>query len=117
MNTDLLFSLLQLRLFNEHRSLKEWKSQGLEVSTVDRYQGRDKEAIVLSFVRSNTKGRVGRLLEDFRRLNVAVTRAKSKLVMIGSFRTLVAGSPHLRSSLQRLQMEGNVVPYRKAPAG
>lgn len=86
-----------------------WKAQGLEVSTIDRYQGRDKDAIVLSFVRSNPKGKVGRLLEDFRRLNVAVTRAKCKLVMVGSYSTLLAGSTHLRASLERLKLEGRVI--------
>ena len=90
--------------------MKTWKSQGLEVSTIDRYQGRDKDAIILSFVRSNSKGRVGRLLEDYRRLNVAVTRAKCKLVMVGSFSTLVEGSSHLRGSLERLRNEGRVMP-------
>jgi DNA replication ATP-dependent helicase Dna2 len=81
----------------------------LEVSTIDRYQGRDKDAIVLSFVRSNLKGKVGRLLEDFRRLNVAVTRAKCKLVLVGSYSTLLAGSTHLRGSLERLKQEGRVI--------
>lgn len=89
--------------------MKSWKTQGLEVSTIDRYQGRDKDAIVLSFVRSNSKGKVGRLLEDYRRLNVAVTRAKCKLVMVGSFSTLIEGSTHLRGSLERLQKEGKVM--------
>lgn len=44
--------------------------------TVDRYQGRDKPVILLSFVRSNAKGATGTLLADTARLNVAITRAK-----------------------------------------
>jgi len=54
----------------------------VEVHTVDGYQGREKEVIVLSFVRSNRKGELG-FLTDLRRLNVALTRAKRKLIAIG----------------------------------
>eukprot|EP00904_Undaria_pinnatifida_P014250 jgi/Undpi1/9956/HiC_scaffold_28.g12410.m1 len=60
----------------------------LEINTIDKYQGRDKEVIVVSFVRSNAEGTVGHLLRDWRRLNVALSRAKRKLVLVGSLRTL-----------------------------
>jgi ATP-dependent exoDNAse (exonuclease V) beta subunit len=65
--------------------------------------------IILSFVRSNVKGRVGRLLEDFRRLNVALTRAKYKLIMVGSFSTLYRGSDVLKPVLDRVRKESRVV--------
>ena len=84
-------------------------AEGLEISTVDRYQGRDKPAIIVSFVRSNPKHKVGRLLEDFRRLNVALTRAKCKLIMIGSFSTLYKGSQPLQPVLDRVRRLGRVV--------
>ncbi|XP_071985683.1 DNA replication ATP-dependent helicase/nuclease DNA2 isoform X2 [Engystomops pustulosus] len=61
---------------------------GVEVNTVDKYQGRDKSVIILSFVRSNIDGKLGDLLKDWRRLNVALTRAKHKLIMIGCCPTL-----------------------------
>ncbi|CBJ28362.1 conserved unknown protein [Ectocarpus siliculosus] len=60
----------------------------LEVNTIDKYQGRDKKVIVVSFVRSNAEGTVGHLLRDWRRLNVALSRAKHKLLLVGSLRTL-----------------------------
>ncbi|XP_053305903.1 DNA replication ATP-dependent helicase/nuclease DNA2 [Spea bombifrons] len=61
---------------------------GVEVNTVDKYQGRDKSVIMVSFVRSNIDGRLGDLLKDWRRLNVALTRAKHKLIMLGCVPTL-----------------------------
>ena len=67
-----------------------WETDGLtrvEVMTVDGYQGREKEMVVLSMVRSNTRGEVGFLAES-RRINVSVTRAKRSCVILGDSRTL-----------------------------
>lgn len=61
---------------------------GVEILTVDKFQGRDKDCIVLSLVRSNAAAAIGELLRDWRRINVAVTRAKSKLIVVGSLSTL-----------------------------
>lgn len=63
-------------------------SAEVEIDSADRFQGRDKECIILSMVRSNEAGIVGDLLKDWRRVNVALTRARSKLVVFGSKRTL-----------------------------
>jgi DNA replication ATP-dependent helicase Dna2 len=60
------------------------KSTLVEINTVDKYQGRDKELIIVSLVRSNPHGSIGTLMQDFRRLNVALTRSKHKLLIIGS---------------------------------
>lgn len=60
----------------------------VEVNTVDKYQGRDKSLILVSFVRSNEDGTLGELLKDWRRLNVAITRAKHKLILLGSVSSL-----------------------------
>lgn len=63
-------------------------SAGVELHTADRFQGRDKEVVLVSCVRSNESGTVGDLLKDRRRVNVALTRARSKLVILGSEKTL-----------------------------
>lgn len=93
-------------MLDEDIYLSEMKKNGLEVSTIDRYQGRDKHAIIISFVRSNEGGNAGRLLQDRRRINVAVSRAKRKLIMIGSVGTLKKGSQVLSSMLELVRRRG-----------
>lgn len=61
--------------------------RGVEVDTVDGFQGREKEAILISLVRSNTEGELG-FLTDTRRMNVALTRARRKLIVFGDSSTL-----------------------------
>lgn len=61
----------------------------LEIDTVDGFQGREKEAVVISLVRSNTIGEIG-FLSDARRMNVALTRAKRKLIIVGDSATLAS---------------------------
>ncbi|QRW20864.1 DNA replication ATP-dependent helicase Dna2 [Rhizoctonia solani] len=60
----------------------------VEILTADRSQGRDKDCIIISMVRSNEDGNIGDLLKDWRRLNVSFTRARSKLIIFGSRGTL-----------------------------
>lgn len=59
----------------------------VSINTVDAFQGQERDIIAISFVRSNDKGEVG-FLSDIRRTNVAMTRAKKKLIMIGDSATL-----------------------------
>lgn len=99
----------QIKLLEDCPQIQNLKREGLEVNTIDKYQGRDKDAIIVSFVRSNRKGKVGRLLEDARRINVAITRARQKMVLVGSFSTLTGGSPTLKSILNQLQEEKRLV--------
>ena len=59
----------------------------LEIDTVDGFQGREKEAVVVSLVRSNELGELG-FVADIRRINVALTRARKKLIVIGDSATV-----------------------------
>src|SRR2546428_600617 len=59
----------------------------LEIDTVDGFQGREKEAVVVSLVRSNPAGELG-FVADIRRINVALTRARKKLIVVGDSATI-----------------------------
>jgi superfamily I DNA and/or RNA helicase len=72
----------QVRWLRQHAELAT-----LEIDTVDGFQGREKEAVVICTVRSNQLGEIG-FLSDARRMNVALTRARRKLIVIGDSATL-----------------------------
>ncbi len=77
---------------------------GLEIGTIDGLQGREKEAVVLSLVRSNERGEVG-FLAELRRLNVALTRARRHLCVVGDSATL-AHHPELLGLCEHLMAHG-----------
>jgi DNA replication ATP-dependent helicase Dna2 len=78
-----------------------------DISTVDKFQGRDKDIIVLSTVRSMNDRSVGDLLRDWRRVNVALTRSRKKLIITGSLQ-IMERIPVL-SKLRKLLLEKNWV--------
>ncbi len=65
------------------------RAAGLEISSVDGFQGREKEVVVVDLVRSNADGEIG-FLADTRRMNVALTRARRMLLVVGDSATLGA---------------------------
>nr|XP_011713374.1 DNA replication ATP-dependent helicase/nuclease DNA2 isoform X3 [Macaca nemestrina] len=96
----------QLKIIND---LLAHSSIGMvEVNTVDKYQGRDKSIVLVSFVRSNKDGTVGELLKDWRRLNVAITRAKHKLILLGCVPSLNCYPP-LEKLLNHLNSEKLII--------
>lgn len=80
----------QVRLINS-RMTEEQRNRvhALDVDTVDSFQGSECDAIIISLVRSNTDNEIG-FLNDIRRMNVAMTRARRKLIIIGDGSTIAA---------------------------
>ncbi len=82
----------QVRLLREmllRRPCARTHSARIEIDSVDGFQGREKEAVIISLVRSNREGEVG-FLADARRMNVALTRARRKLIVIGDSATITS---------------------------
>ncbi len=75
------------------------------INTVDAFQGQERDAIAVSFVRSNDTGEVG-FLADIRRTNVAMTRARKKLILVGDSATLGA-HPFYLELINHMQQQGN----------
>jgi predicted DNA helicase len=77
----------------------------MRISTIDSFQGQEKEIIILSLVRSNDDGDIG-FLKDYRRMNVAITRAKEQLFVIGDSATIGA-DPFYNAFLVYIEKYGN----------
>lgn len=86
----------------------------VEIHTIDKYQGRDKDCILVSFVRSNKEGNHcnSSLLGDWHRINVAVTRAKKKLIMVGSLATL-SKLPLLKLLIENVDKQSGILSLSK----
>lgn len=80
---------------------------GLELGSVDGFQGREKEAIVFSLVRSNDKREAG-FLKEGRRLNVAMTRARRHLCVVGDGETVKHAGGFLRDWVKWVEEGGEV---------
>ena len=74
------------RLIRKRESFKPYR-HSISVNTVDGFQGQERDIILISLVRSNEQGQIG-FLNDLRRMNVAITRARMKLIILGDKATL-----------------------------
>ena len=74
------------RLLMKREFFKPFRRQ-ISVNTVDGFQGQERDVIVISLVRSNDEGQIG-FLRDLRRMNVAITRARMKVIILGDRQTL-----------------------------
>jgi ATP-dependent RNA/DNA helicase IGHMBP2 len=84
---------------------KELLPAAMRISTIDSFQGQEKEIIILSLVRSNDDGDIG-FLKDYRRMNVAITRAKEQLFVIGDSAT-IGGDAFYNSFLTYIEKYGS----------
>ena len=84
---------------------KEALPKEMRISTIDSFQGQEKEIIILSLVRSNEDGDIG-FLKDYRRMNVAITRAKEQLFVIGDSAT-IGGDAFYNSFLTYIENYGS----------
>jgi len=73
-------------LVKKNERLKPLRSL-ISVNTVDGFQGQERDVIIISLVRSNDGGQIG-FLQDLRRMNVAITRARMKLIILGNAQTM-----------------------------
>lgn len=76
----------------------------IRISTIDSFQGQEHPVILLSLVRSNDEGQIG-FLKDYRRMNVAITRAQEKLVVIGDSAT-IGTDPFFKAFLEYVETRG-----------
>ncbi|KKY25112.1 putative dna helicase [Phaeomoniella chlamydospora] len=88
-------------------SLLKERYPGLELGSVDGFQGREKEAVIVSLVRSNPEHEVG-FLGEKRRLNVAMTRPKRHLCIVGDSETVGRGSKFLKNWMKFLEDEADL---------
>ena len=80
----------QIHVLNEllpHSPLLQKHAASISINTIDSFQGQERDIVYISMVRSNSDGNIG-FLSDIRRMNVAMTRARKKLIIIGDSATL-----------------------------
>ena len=92
----------QIRLLKEQFAAED---PHLSVNTIDSFQGQERDMVLISMARSNSEGNIG-FLADMRRMNVAITRARKKLVIIGD-----------SSTIARLPFYADLVSYAESIGG
>ncbi|KAL2536685.1 DNA replication helicase [Forsythia ovata] len=94
---------------SQAKLIQEAVSAPVEIHTIDKYQGRDKDCILVSFVRSSQNPGISTssLLGDWHRINVALTRAKKKLIMVGSCRSL-SKVPLLKLLIEKVEEQSGM---------
>ena len=97
--------LLQ-KLVKQSNYLKPLQKQ-ISVNTVDGFQGQERDVILISMVRGNDEGRIG-FLNDLRRMNVAITRARMKLIVLGDTATL-SHHPFYHKLIEHIEQQGKML--------
>lgn len=103
------------RLIRKKEFFKPYRGL-ISVNTVDGFQGQERDVIVISLVRANADGQIG-FLSDLRRMNVAITRARMKLMIMGDVPTMTR-HPFYRKLYEFImenQTHGQIPPLRDCP--
>jgi superfamily I DNA and/or RNA helicase len=82
---------------------KVFKEEEVTINTVDSFQGQEADVVIISLVRSNDENEIG-FLKDYRRMNVALTRARKKLIVIGDSAT-IGGDSFYQEMLQFFEVQ------------
>ncbi|MBQ0016173.1 MAG: AAA family ATPase [Bacteroidales bacterium] len=100
------------RMIKTQRLLKPLRSQ-ISIHTVDGFQGQERDVIIISTVRDNNQQQIG-FLRDLRRMNVAITRARMKLIIVGNTQTLNT-HPFYHHLIQHFADNGNLIVPQENP--
>ena len=82
------------------------------MNTVDSFQGKEKDIVIFNCVRSNKFKSVG-FMQDKRRLNVAITRARHAMVFVGNSETMKGGCNFWKSLINHIEKNGQVISVNK----
>ncbi|MDO5571620.1 MAG: AAA domain-containing protein [Bacteroidales bacterium] len=93
-------------LIKKDASLRRLKSQ-ISINSVDGFQGQERDVILISMVRGNDDGKIG-FLNDLRRMNVAITRARLKLIILGDASTL-SHNKFYKSLYEHIDKYGKII--------
>ena len=100
------------KLIRQSSFLKPLQKQ-ISVNTVDGFQGQERDVVLISMVRGNDDGRIG-FLNDLRRMNVAITRARMKLIVLGDTSTL-AHHPFYKQLIAHISAHGRLIVEQPDP--
>lgn len=95
---------------NEKLGIEE--SKKIDIHTIDKFQGKDKSCIIMSLIRSNDGQNKNDLVTDTKRINVAMTRAKTKLIMVGSCKAHIE-KKHIGDYVRLMQKNNWIVSIEK----
>jgi hypothetical protein len=92
---------------------KQWTNRDFRADTVDAFEGAEADIVIVDLVRSNPRGMVG-FLEVHNRINVAMSRAKRLLIIVGDSQT-VRSNRVLRQVLEGFRRSGAIIPWNRLP--
>ncbi|MCQ2191536.1 MAG: AAA domain-containing protein [Paludibacteraceae bacterium] len=96
----------RLRQLVKHSAALKPIKRAITVNTIDGFQGQERDVVLISLVRANEEGNIG-FLRELRRMNVAMTRAKMKLIIVGAADTLTR-HPFYKKLYEYVEQDGKI---------